>query len=167
MAQESGSYSVDLNISPTGKINKVQLENETGDFIGTMNYRKLASGQTELGFDFSPIESSELKVEFKNFGRTIYQDEVFNGPAFLNESIEGEEHILSSETHVLKDSEEWFWGVLLVAYCCLELEVTMNDDGNNSVTIGFDCDCFEIDLSATNAEGTTYSDIDEIVVTAM
>ena len=166
-----GHISVDLGISKTGSINRVELKNDSGELVGYLGIKKRDSKVSDLSFDFSPIGSLRTKVEFIRTGSTIFSNDYNNGPSVQDEKISREQEVIYSET--FDTNEDWWWGILAVAYCCLEIDVSFTEvEGGYQVTssIGFDCDCLESSSSESsvwNSEGTSFSNVDQIIITAL
>ncbi|NNE27619.1 MAG: hypothetical protein HKN09_12315 [Saprospiraceae bacterium] len=173
-AQNPSSKTIYFDKNPTGKINRVQLQDDNSDVIGSFSHKRLPNGTTEIGIDYTALGSSGVRVELKKQGRTIYLEEYAgNGPNPFVKTLSKAGETLYSKEFMREDmnqEEDWIIFVLAVAYCCVEIEVSHNADDSYSSSITFDCDCLSISLSNSSIvtnDGQEYNDVDEIILTAL
>ena len=174
IAQDSGGKTIFFDQDPTGKINRVQLEDDNATTVGNFLHKKLSNGTTEIGIDYSVLGSSGVRIELRKQGRTVYLDESYsNGPSPQPIALSTEPNTIYHSTYFpgsTAEEEDWIIFVLAVAYCCVEIEVSHNEDDSYSSSITFDCDCFSISLSNASiltSDGQEFNDVDEIVLTAI
>lgn len=122
---------------------------------------------TEMTFNFNGIGGTGAKVEFLKGGNVIhsYLDNASNGPDGNIRLVEiPSDQLLFSTNMPIVNQEEWWPVVVLIALCCVEAEIS-----NDGWSVGFDCDCLSVEISASVAAGpgntTTVSGFDQIRIT--
>ena len=168
--QENGpTIYVDLDISPTGEINRVQLPGPDGQTIGNFLFRKSEDGLYELGLDYSPINAEGLRLQFVRNGRTLYSQEIPGGPHSSNTDLNTPREEVYEASFSNADEDAFWIGILAVAYCCVEITVNSNGDGTYSSSLTFDCDCISLSLSGTvyDSDGEEYHSIDEVIISSL
>jgi hypothetical protein len=170
LATSTCIFGQDINLEQLrpGTEKTFPLKSEDGTVYADLIVKKLDSAKSGIAFDFSKSGKKNYLLEIIKNSTIIHSQKVKGGPD-ADLDLSTEKQVVHS--WVASNEPDAWWGVLLVAYCCLELSVshTSNSDGTSSTTttIGFDCDCFSIGGLVTTESGGDFYDVDEIRVTPL
>ena len=160
---------IDFGDIPEGREKKVVMigDYDNASAIGDLILKKVDKTKTGLAFDFSRSGTENFLIKIIRDNVIVHKQKV-RGP---NGIVDFSKETVMLDSWISEGEPTWWWGVLLVAYCCLELQVsqTTNSDGTSSVTgtLTFDCDCFTISPMVTTENGDTYEGVTQIQVTPL
>lgn len=154
----------DLQAMKSGNSTKFQAS-QGSTVVSELILEKVGK-KTYIRPNFEGTNTTKIKVELFSKGRKVYSQSMNErGPnASLQEDIYTKELVKTSIIDIT-ENEVW-WGVLAVAYCCLELEA-----GSNGWSVGFDCDCLEgifgIIIDDGSHDTQSFNNISEVKITPL